>query len=52
MDREAVDKMFENIDKLREKIKRIKKIEDYGINCTTIRESIIYPEIAAMRHDI
>ena len=52
MDKEAVDKMFENIDKLREKIKRIKKIEDYGINCTTIRESIIYPEIAAMRQDI
>jgi len=52
MNKEAVDKMFKNIDKLREKIKRIKKIEDYGINCTTIRESIIYPEIAAMRQDI
>ena len=52
MDREAANKMFENIDKLREKIKKIKKVKDYGINCTKIRESIIYPKIAAMRQDI
>jgi len=52
MDEEAVDKMFENLDKLREKIKEIKKIKEYGINVTRIRESIMYPEIGGMRQDI
>lgn len=52
MDEKAVDKMFENLDKLREKIKEIKKIKDYGINCTRIRESIMYPKIGGMRQDI
>ena len=52
MDEEAVDKMFENLDKLREKLKEIKKIKDYGINCTRIRESIMYPEIGGMQQDI
>ena len=52
MDEEAVDKMFENLDKLREKIKEIKKIKEYGINVTRITESIMYPEIGGMRQDI
>jgi hypothetical protein len=52
MDEKAVDKMFENLDKLREKVKEIKKIKDYGINCTRIRESIMYPEIGGMQQDI
>ena len=52
MDEEAVNKMFENLDKLREKVKEIKKIKDYGINCTRIRESIMYPEIGGMQQDI
>jgi hypothetical protein len=52
MDEKAVDKMFENLDKLREKIKEIKKIKEYGINVTRIRESIMYPEIGGMRQDI
>lgn len=52
MDEKAVDKMFENLDKLREKIKEIKKIKEYGINVTRIRESIMYPEIGGMQQDI
>jgi len=52
MDEEAVDKMFENLNNLRKKIKEIKKIKEYGINCTRIRESIMYPEIGGMRQNI
>jgi ribosomal protein S19 len=52
MDEEAIQKMFENMEKLTNKIKKIKKVGDYGINCTGIRESIIYPEIGGMRQDI
>jgi len=52
MDEKAVDKMFENLDKLREKIKEIKKIKEYGINVTRIRESIMYPKIGGMQQDI
>jgi len=52
MDEKTADKMFENLDKLREKIKEIKKIKEYGINATRIRESIMYPEIGGMQQDI
>jgi hypothetical protein len=52
MDEKAADKMFENLDKLREKIKEIKEIKEYGINVTRIRESIMYPKIGGMRQDI
>jgi hypothetical protein len=52
MDKETIDKMFENVDKLEEKIKKIKRIEDYGINCTNISESIIYPNFTDMKQDI
>jgi hypothetical protein len=52
MDKEAINRIFENINKLRKKINEIKKVKDYGINSTTIAESIIYPEIAKMRQDI
>ena len=52
MDEEAVDKIFENLNNLRKKIKEIKKIKEYGINVTRIRESIMYPEIGGMQQDI
>jgi len=52
MDEEAVDKMFENLNSLRKEIKEIKKIKDYGINCTKIRESIMYPVIGRMQQDV
>ena len=52
MNKETVDKMFENVDKLEEKIKKIKRIEDYGINYTNITESIIYPNFTDMKQDI
>lgn len=52
MDKEAINRIFENINKLRKKINEIKKVKDYGISSTTIAESIIYPEIAKMRQDV
>ena len=52
MDDKTVDKMFENLNNLRKKIKEVKKIKEYGINCTRIRESIMYPEIGGMQQNI
>jgi hypothetical protein len=52
MSKETIDKMFENVDRLEEKIKKIKRIEDYGINYTNISESIIYPNFTDMKQDI
>ena len=52
MSKETIDKMFENVDKLEEKIKKIKKIEDYGITSVHISESMIYPNFTDMKQDI
>ena len=52
MDKEAIDKMFENVDKLEKKIKKIKKIKDYGITSVHISESMIYPDLTDMKQDI
>jgi hypothetical protein len=52
MDKETIDKMFENVDKLEEKIKKIKKIKDYGITSVHISESMIYPDLTDMKQDI
>ena len=52
MDKETIDKIFENVNKLRKKIKEIKKIEDYGITSVHISESMIYPNLTDMKQDI
>jgi hypothetical protein len=52
MSKETIDKMFENVNKLRKKIKEIKKIEDYGITSVHISESMIYPDLTDMKQDI
>ena len=41
--------MFENVNKLEEKIKKIK---DYGINSLHISESMIYPDLTDIKQDI
>ena len=52
MDKEAIDRMFENVNELEEKIKKIKKIKDYGKTSVHISESMIYPNLTDMKQDI
>ena len=52
VDEETEKEISKNAENFVDDIKSIKKVKDYGLSSTTIRESTIYPKVAKMRQDI